>query len=300
MPSPISKLLPNSQRVRLIWTSGLLAILLVTSFFLVYQHYRSTSQRINYSQLYQIAETASAASLTIEGETLTVRTREGALLQATVASGAAQEGVVELFRKQNVPIEFRPLQPGMLATTMTWLLPIIVLASLGLIGWRVHASVSGRDGSFRPSDSNGKQNVSFVDVAGVDEAKAELAETIEFLRDPLRFGRLGGRVPRGILMSGPPGTGKTLLARAAANEAGVAFLSVSGSSFQEKFAGVGAARVRHLFAEGRKLSPCLIFIDEIDALGRQRGRGNDSASADQDQTLNQLLVELDGFEDDEH
>jgi cell division protease FtsH len=145
-------------------------------------------------------------------------------------------------------------------------------------------------------DSSGKQNVSFADVAGVDEARAELAETIEFLRDPARFGRLGGRAPRGILMSGPPGTGKTMLARAAAHEAGVPFLSVSGSSFQEKFAGIGAARVRRLFAQGRKLAPCVIFIDEIDALGRQRGRGGDSASADQDQTLNQLLVELDGFD----
>jgi cell division protease FtsH len=133
-------------------------------------------------------------------------------------------------------------------------------------------------------------------VAGVDEAKAELSETIEFLRDPQRFGRLGGRAPRGILLSGPPGTGKTLLARAAANEARVPFLSVSGSSFQEKFAGLGASRVRRLFARARKLSPCVVFIDEIDALGRRRGRGSDSASADQDQTLNQLLIEMDGFE----
>ena len=155
--------------------------------------------------------------------------------------------------------------------------------------------MSGR-GSFELENHNGKQDVGFEDVAGVDEARAELTETIEFLRNPERFSRLGGRVPRGILLYGPPGTGKTLLARAAAKEAGVAFLAASGSSFQEKFAGLGAARVRHLFAKGRKLSPCIIFIDEIDALGRQRGRGGDSASADQDQTLNQLLVEMDGFD----
>jgi cell division protease FtsH len=166
---------------------------------------------------------------------------------------------------------------------------------IGLVGWRVYASMSGR-GSFEVSDQNGKQNVGFADVAGVDEARGELTETIEFLKDPARFGRLGGRVPRGILLYGPPGTGKTLLARAAAKEAGVPFLAASGSSFQEKFAGLGAARVRHLFAKGRKLSPCIIFIDEVDALGRQRGRGGDSASADQDQTLNQLLVEMDGFD----
>jgi cell division protease FtsH len=160
----------------------------------------------------------------------------------------------------------------------------------------MHASMTGRGGRFECAKFAGNQTVTFSDVAGVDEARAELAETIDFLRDPQRFGRLGGRAPRGILLSGPPGTGKTLLARAAAAEAGVPFLSASGSSFQEKFVGVGAARVRRLFAEGKKVSPCIIFIDEIDALGRQRGRSNDSASADQDQTLNQLLVELDGFD----
>jgi cell division protease FtsH len=178
---------------------------------------------------------------------------------------------------------------------LNYLLPVLTLGLIGVVAWRIYASMSGR-GSFELSDHNGQQTVGFDDVAGVDEAKAELTETIEFLRNPARFSRLGGRIPRGILLYGPPGTGKTLLARAAAKEAGVAFLSASGSSFQEKFAGLGAARVRHLFAKGRKLSPCIIFIDEIDALGRQRGRGGDSASADQDQTLNQLLVEMDGFD----
>src|SRR5436190_7236532 len=174
--------------------------------------------------------------------------------------------------------------------------PIGVIGLFAFVGWRVHATVNGRRGSFSLADHSGKQNVTFADVAGVDEATAELSETIEFLRDPVSFGRLGGRAPRGVLLYGPPGTGKTLLALAAAGEAGVPFLSVSGSSFQEKFAGVGAARVRRLFARARKLAPCIIFIDEIDALGRQRGRGNDSGSADQDQTLNQLLVEMDGFD----
>ncbi len=297
MPSPIAKLLSNTLRMRLIVFSGLLAVILIAvSSVVVYQRHRISPQLINYSQLYQIAEGATAASLVIEGETMTVVTTTGSLLQATVPGGVAQEGIVELLRKRNVPIEFRAQQPGFVTAAFNWLLPILILAALAFIGWRVYASINGRDGSFKPVDANGKQKVSFVDVAGVDEAKAELAETIEFLRNPTRFGRLGGRIPRGILMSGPPGTGKTLLARAAANEAGVPFLSVSGSSFQEKFAGVGAARVRRLFAQARKLSPCLIFIDEIDALGRQRGRGGDSASADQDQTLNQLLVELDGFD----
>jgi cell division protease FtsH len=261
----------------------------------LYQRYQPVVEKINYSQLYQLAETNAGASLTVEGETLTVKRQDGSIVEATVTGEAAQHEVVELFRKHSVPVEFRPLQPGFLVTTLNWVLPLVSLALVGIIGWRVYASMSGR-GSFELADQNGKQNVGFAEVAGVDEAKAELAETIEFLTDPGRFGRLGGRVPRGILLYGPPGTGKTLLARAAANEAGVPFLSASGSSFQEKFAGLGAARVRHLFAKGRKLSPCIIFIDEIDALGRQRGRGGDSASADQDQTLNQLLVEMDGFD----
>ena len=195
-----------------------------------------------------------------------------------------------------MPIEFRPVQTSWSATLLTWGVPILTVLLLGGIGWRVYASMNGGVGCFTMANQNGKQCVSFGDVAGVDEATAELSETIDFLRDPARFGRLGGRAPRGILLYGPPGTGKTLLARAAAGEAGVPFLLASGSSFQEKFAGVGASRVRRLFAEGKKLSPCIIFIDEIDALGRQRGRGNDSATADQDQTLNQLLIEMDGFD----
>jgi cell division protease FtsH len=261
----------------------------------IYQTQQSSIQKINYSQLYNLAETGSAVGLAVEGETLTVTKADGTLVEATVTGGSSQDKVVELFRQKNVPIEFRPLAPGLLSNIVSWVLPIFTLALIGFAGWKVYSSMSGR-GSFELENHSGKQDVGFDDVAGVDEARAELTETIEFLRNPERFSRLGGRVPRGILLYGPPGTGKTLLARAAAKEAGVAFLSASGSSFQEKFAGLGAARVRHLFTKGRKLSPCIIFIDEIDALGRQRGRGGDSASADQDQTLNQLLVEMDGFD----
>ncbi|HEX5889006.1 MAG TPA: ATP-dependent zinc metalloprotease FtsH, partial [Pyrinomonadaceae bacterium] len=260
-----------------------------------YQRRQPPVQRINYSQLYSLAEAGSAAALQIEGETMTVTRQDGSIVEATVTGEAPQNDVVQLFRKHNVPVEFRPLQPGVLISVLNYLLPVLTLGLIGVVAWRIYASMSGR-GSFELTDHNGQQTVGFDDVAGVDEAKAELTETIEFLRNPERFSRLGGRIPRGILLYGPPGTGKTLLARAAAKEAGVAFLAASGSSFQEKFAGLGAARVRHLFAKGRKLSPCIIFIDEIDALGRQRGRGGDSASADQDQTLNQLLVEMDGFD----
>ncbi|HTG94086.1 MAG TPA: ATP-dependent zinc metalloprotease FtsH [Pyrinomonadaceae bacterium] len=294
MPTPLPKLFLR-RRTMIVAASAIFTLLLIAVAVVLYQRSLPVVQKINYSQLYNVAQTSRGVGLVIEGETLTVRTLDGSLVEATVTGQAAQQEVIELFRKNNAPIEFRPVQPGLAITLVNWFLPILMVGVLGVVGWRLYASMSGR-GSFEVNDSNGKQDVGFDDVAGVDEARNELAETIEFLKDPLRFGRLGGRVPRGILLYGPPGTGKTLLARAAAKEAGVPFLAASGSSFQEKFAGLGAARVRHLFAKGRKLSPCIIFIDEVDALGRQRGRGGDSASADQDQTLNQLLVEMDGFD----
>jgi cell division protease FtsH len=271
-------------------------LLACASVFIIYQRRQPIVKKINYTELRAMGEASTASALSIDGELLTVTGRDGSLSQAVVPNSAAQQEIADVFAKNNVPVDYLSMRPSPLTMAMGWLVPLLTLAAFAFVGWRIYASVGGRGGSFNPVDAKGTQNVTFADVAGVDEAKAELAETIEFLRDPARFGRLGGRAPRGILLSGPPGTGKTLLARAAAHEAGVPFLSVSGSSFQEKFAGLGAARVRRLFAEARKLSPCVIFIDEIDALGRQRGRSNDSASADQDQTLNQLLVEMDGFD----
>ena len=294
MPTPAPKLPLRTRKATLIVLSVILLCVTIAASIVKYQQHQPAIAKINYSQLYALAPTG-VASLTVEGETITVTRQDGSLVEAVVTGEAAQHEIVELFRKNKVPVEFRALQPGMVMSVMNWALPFVVLAFLGFAGWKIYSSMSGR-GSFDLENQSGKQTVGFEDVAGVDEAKAELTETIEFLKDPKRFGRLGGRVPRGILLFGPPGTGKTLLARAAAKEAGVPFLAASGSSFQEKFAGLGAARVRHLFSKGRKLSPCIIFIDEIDALGRQRGRGGDSASADQDQTLNQLLVEMDGFD----
>jgi len=294
MPTPSPRVSVRTRKVAIIGLSLIIPSLVVAS-IAVYQSQLSTVQTINYSQLYNLADTGGAVALSVEGETLTVTKTDGSRVVATVPVGPTQHELAQLFRQKNVPVEFRPVQPGLLSDVVSWVLPIFTLALIGFAGWKVYSSMSGR-GSFELENHNGKQDVGFDDVAGVDEARAELTETIEFLRNPERFSRLGGRVPRGILLYGPPGTGKTLLARAAAKEAGVAFLSASGSSFQEKFAGLGAARVRHLFTKGRKLSPCIIFIDEIDALGRQRGRGGDSASADQDQTLNQLLVEMDGFD----
>ncbi|PYS58714.1 MAG: cell division protein FtsH [Acidobacteria bacterium] len=290
------KIVGRSQRATLLLVILIATVLMVGSIsIVVHKSKTSATRKINYSDLYKIAEIGSAASVIIENDSLTVKSTDGSVFQATVAGDSFRQGVVELFRKNGVPIEFSSMQPGLAETLFTYSIPVIVCLLLGFIGWRVYATVNGRGGNFSLMDHSGKQNVTFADVAGVDEATAELSETTEFLRDPIRFGRLGGRAPRGILLCGPPGTGKTLLARAAAGEAGVSFLSVSGSSFQEKFAGVGAARVRRLFARARKLSPCVIFIDEIDALGRKRGRGSDSGSADQDQALNQLLIEMDGF-----
>jgi len=147
--------------------------------------------------------------------------------------------------------------------------------------------------------SDHKKKATFADVAGVDEAKAELEEIIDFLKDPQRFQKLGGKIPKGVLLMGPPGTGKTLLARAIAGEANVPFFSISGSDFVEMFVGVGASRVRDLFEQGKKHAPCIIFIDEIDAVGRHRGAGLGGGHDEREQTLNQLLVEMDGFESNE-
>jgi cell division protease FtsH len=296
MPSPLPRLIPAAQKKNTLLTLGLIVLVSATFILVTYQRAKPAVRSINYTQLHELGTAATVASLIFEGEQVTVTAKDGTVSQATITNEAAQQEIAETFRKNSVPVEFRPSRAAAIASFLNWGIPVLTLLALGFVGWRVYASMSGRGGSFRLVDSRGKQDVTFADVAGVDEATRELSETIEFLRDPVSFGRLGGRAPRGILLSGPPGTGKTLLARAAANEAGVPFLSVSGSSFQEKFAGLGAARVRRLFAEARKLSPCVIFIDEIDALGRQRGRGGDSAAADQDQTLNQLLVEMDGFE----
>jgi cell division protease FtsH len=296
MPSPLPRSILQSQKLSFICALGLLLLLAGASVHTIYQRRQPVVKKINYTELRAIGETSTATALRIDGELLSVTQQDGSISQAVVPNSTAQQEIADVFAKNNVPVDYLSLRPSPLTTAMGWLIPLLTLAAFGFVGWRIYASMGGRHGNFNLVDQSGGQKVNFRDVAGVDEAKAELSETIEFLRDPARFGRLGGRAPRGILLSGPPGTGKTMLARAAANEAGVPFLSVSGSSFQEKFAGLGAARVRRLFTEARKLSPCVIFIDEIDALGRQRGRSNDSASADQDQTLNQLLVEMDGFD----
>ncbi len=294
---PLSRLIPRThQRTARLTIVGviLLAGLAIGARLYKIAH-TPVVQEVNYTELTRLVEASAGASLVVDGELLIVSRKDGATAQAVVTDSLAQQEIVKAFARNGQTVEFRSRRPGFWAASLDWLFPLLLVAGLGLLVWRVYANVGGAGGDFQVSDAAGQQAVTFGDVAGVDEAKAELSETIDFLRDPGRFGRLGGRAPRGILMSGPPGTGKTMLARAAANEARVPFLSVSGSSFQEKFVGMGAARVRKLFAKARELAPCVVFIDEIDALGRSRGRGGDSASADQDQTLNQLLVEMDGF-----
>ncbi|HEV2708396.1 MAG TPA: ATP-dependent zinc metalloprotease FtsH [Pyrinomonadaceae bacterium] len=295
---PFSRLIPRTQKASAATFAAAALLILILLVGVGFEIFKAAPppvvRNINYTELTALASSSTVKSVKIEGELVTVVQADGTLAQA-VANQAAGQEIATTFAKHNVPVEYASMQPGALATAFNWALPFITLLALGMIGWRVYANMGGH-GDFQPSDASGAGRVNFDDVAGVDEAKSELAETIDFLRNPETFGRLGGRAPRGILLSGPPGTGKTLLARAAANEAKVPFLSVSGSSFQEKFAGLGAARVRRLFARARKLAPCVVFIDEIDALGRRRGRGADSASADQDQTLNQLLIEMDGFD----
>jgi cell division protease FtsH len=188
-------------------------------------------------------------------------------------------------------------------TTLTILLPMLFLLVLFYLFMRQLQAGGGKAMSFGKSRArllNEAQNkVTFADVAGIDEAKDEVEEIIAFLKDPKKFQKLGGRIPKGVLMMGPPGTGKTLLARAIAGEAGVPFFSISGSDFVEMFVGVGASRVRDLFEQGKKHAPCIIFIDEIDAVGRHRGAGLGGGHDEREQTLNQLLVEMDGFESNE-
>jgi cell division protease FtsH len=210
----------------------------------------------------------------------------------------------KLLLDNDVKIEYHSDDSNpLLASTLTFLLPMVLLLVMFYFFMRQLQAGGGKAMSFGKSRArllNESQNkVTFADVAGADEAKDEVEEIIAFLKDPKKFQKLGGRIPKGVLMMGPPGTGKTLLARAIAGEAGVPFFSISGSDFVEMFVGVGASRVRDLFEQGKKHAPCIIFIDEIDAVGRHRGAGLGGGHDEREQTLNQLLVEMDGFESNE-
>ncbi len=212
------------------------------------------------------------------------------------------EALVQRLEAKNVPIEAKEPKPS-IGAVLLQLLPWMILIGLWLFFFRQVQQGGNRAFAFGKSKAKlltgDTPKVTFADVAGADEAKQELQEIIEFLKDPQRFQRLGGRLPKGVLLVGPPGTGKTLLARAVAGEAGRPFFSMSGSDFVEMFVGVGASRVRDLFEQGKSHAPCIIFIDEIDAVGRHRGAGLGGGHDEREQTLNQLLVEMDGFESNE-
>ena len=211
--------------------------------------------------------------------------------------------VYTLLREKGVNVEVKPANSGSWVSILVNASPFIVLIAFWIFMMRQMQSGGNKALSFGKSrarlHSTQQKKVTFKDVAGVEEAKEELQEIIEFLREPQKFQKLGGRIPKGVLLIGPPGTGKTLLARAIAGEASVPFFSISGSDFVEMFVGVGASRVRDLFEQGKKNAPCIIFIDEIDAVGRHRGAGLGGGHDEREQTLNQLLVEMDGFESNE-
>jgi cell division protease FtsH len=212
--------------------------------------------------------------------------------------------LIGFLRSKGVAINAKPPaeSPWYMSVLISWF-PMILLIAVWIFFMRQMQSGGGKALSFGKSRarllSDQQEKVTFEDVAGIDEAKEELGEIVEFLREPKKFTRLGGRIPKGVLLMGSPGTGKTLLARAIAGEAGVPFFSISGSDFVEMFVGVGASRVRDLFVQGKKNAPCIIFIDEIDAVGRHRGAGLGGGHDEREQTLNQLLVEMDGFESNE-
>jgi cell division protease FtsH len=211
--------------------------------------------------------------------------------------------LVNHLRQSNVRITAKPAADSPWYNILISWLPMLVLIGVWIFFMRQMQAGGGKAMSFGKSRARlmpeNQEKVTFEDVAGIDEAKEELSEVVDFLRDPKKFTRLGGRIPKGVLLMGPPGTGKTLLARAIAGEAGVPFFSISGSDFVEMFVGVGASRVRDLFLQGKKNAPCIIFIDEIDAVGRHRGAGLGGGHDEREQTLNQLLVEMDGFESNE-
>jgi cell division protease FtsH len=281
----------------------IIALLLVALFNLVQNSPKSArGSGIDYSQFLTEVDNGKVRSATLSGNQIS-GVLEGGQTYQTYMPNDPQ--LIERLHNKGVRFDVKPASedvPSLLGVLVNWF-PMLLLIAVWVFFMRQMQSGGGRALGFGKSKAKlltEKQGrVTFDDVAGVDEAKEDLEEIVEFLRDPQKFQRLGGRIPRGALLVGPPGTGKTLLARAIAGEANVPFFTISGSDFVEMFVGVGASRVRDMFEQAKKNAPCIIFIDEIDAVGRHRGAGLGGGNDEREQTLNQLLVEMDGFEANE-
>ena len=280
----------------MLWAIIVLAMVML---FNMFQQPQAGLQRVPYTEFLNKVDDGQVLSVTIQGHTLTGKTSDNKSIQTYAPQDS---GLVNRLIEKKVEIKAEPPEesPWYMTLLVSWF-PMLLLIGVWIFFMRQMQSGGGKAMSFGRSKARmlnqDSTRVTFADVAGVDEAKEELSEVVEFLSNPKKFTRLGGRIPKGVLLVGPPGTGKTLLARAVAGEAGVPFFSISGSDFVEMFVGVGASRV--LFVQGKKNAPCLIFIDEIDAVGRQRGAGLGGGHDEREQTLNQLLVEMDGFESNE-
>ena len=257
---------------------------------------------ITYSELLSKVDGNEIKGAVLKGETL--QATDGAGRKFAVTTPGSQDELLKRMEGHGVNIAVQSAQPSIWMQLLGSLLPFILIAGVWIFFMRqMQGGARGAMGFGKSKAkllTENKNKVTFEDVAGVDEAKEELSEIVDFLKEPGKFQRLGGKIPKGALLVGPPGTGKTLLARAIAGEAGVPFFSISGSDFVEMFVGVGASRVRDMFEQAKKNAPCIIFIDEIDAVGRHRGAGLGGGNDEREQTLNQLLVEMDGFEASEH
>jgi cell division protease FtsH len=276
--------------------------IVLTMVFMQVGNRQTSANVLDYSTFMEEARQGRIAKVKMDGNRTLKATSKDGKPYTVYTPGIMDPWMVSDLLKSGVAVEAKPEEePSLLMNIFVSWFPMLLLIGVWIFFMR-QMQGGGRGGAFsfgksraRMLDENQNQ-VTFADVAGVDEAKEEVAELVDFLRDPSKFQKLGGRIPRGVLMVGSPGTGKTLLARAIAGEAKVPFFSISGSDFVEMFVGVGAARVRDMFEQAKKNAPCIVFIDEIDAVGRQRGAGLGGGNDEREQTLNQLLVEMDGFE----